>query len=204
DLVAEAATAIGDVRGTAAYRRHSLAVMARRTLAWAWRDYQEEHRRCALPAPSTALPRSPTTCGRASRCCTCCASGSASRARRTPANRASAGPARCTWTGWWSARAWSRRGGGRGGAGARREGRAVRTVDGLTGGGALDAVQQAFLDTGAVQCGFCTPGLVVAADDLLRRVPRPADAEIREALAGNLCRCTGYEKILDAVRLAAE
>ena len=57
--------------------------------------------------------------------------------------------------------------------------------------------------TGAVQCGFCTPGLVVAAHDLLNRVPRPSDPEIREALAGNLCRCTGYEKILDAVRLAA-
>ena len=79
-----------------------------------------------------------------------------------------------------------------------------RTVEGLSGGGALGTVQQAFLDAGAVQCGFCTPGLVVAADDLLRRIPRPADAEIREALAGNLCRCTGYEKILDAVRLAAE
>jgi len=89
-------------------------------------------------------------------------------------------------------------------AAGQAQGRAVRTVEGLTGSGALDAVQQAFLDAGAVQCGFCTPGLVVAADDLLRRVPRPVDAEIREALAGNLCRCTGYEKILDAVRLAAE
>jgi carbon-monoxide dehydrogenase small subunit len=65
-------------------------------------------------------------------------------------------------------------------------------------------VQQAFIDAGAVQCGFCTPGLVVAVDDLLRRLPRPSDPQIREALAGNLCRCTGYEKILDAVRLAAE
>ena len=90
-------------------------------------------------------------------------------------------------------------------AAGQAQGRDVRTVEGLAakGDGALDAVQQAFLDAGAVQCGFCTPGLVVAADDLLRRVPRPADAEIREALAGNLCRCTGYEKILDAVRLAA-
>jgi len=81
--------------------------------------------------------------------------------------------------------------------------RDIRTVEGVAAGGALDGVQQAFLDAGAVQCGFCTPGLIVAADDLLRRVPRPADAEIREALAGNLCRCTGYETILDAVRLAA-
>jgi carbon-monoxide dehydrogenase small subunit len=65
-------------------------------------------------------------------------------------------------------------------------------------------VQQAFVDAGAVQCGFCTPGLVIAAHDLLRRGGRPSDAEVREALAGNLCRCTGYEKILDAVRLAAD
>jgi aerobic carbon-monoxide dehydrogenase small subunit len=64
-------------------------------------------------------------------------------------------------------------------------------------------VQEAFIEAGAVQCGFCTPGLVVMASDLLARVPQPSDPEIREALAGNLCRCTGYEKILDAVRLAA-
>ncbi|MBB5121318.1 hypothetical protein AF335_18090 [Streptomyces eurocidicus] len=67
----------------------------------------------------------------------------------------------------------------------------------------LSPVQRAFVDAGAVQCGFCTPGLLVAADDLLARVPDPSDADIREALSGNLCRCTGYEKILDAVRLAA-
>jgi carbon-monoxide dehydrogenase small subunit len=64
-------------------------------------------------------------------------------------------------------------------------------------------VQAAFLEAGAVQCGFCTPGLVMAAHDLLQRMPLPSDAVIREALAGNLCRCTGYEKILDAVRLAS-
>ena len=68
----------------------------------------------------------------------------------------------------------------------------------------LDPVQQSFLDAGAVQCGFCTPGLLVATRDLIEREGRPSDAEIREALAGNLCRCTGYEKILDAVRLAAD
>ena len=67
----------------------------------------------------------------------------------------------------------------------------------------LDAVQRAFLEAGAVQCGFCTPGLIVQSHALIARVPDPSDAEIREALAGNLCRCTGYEKILDAVRLAA-
>jgi aerobic carbon-monoxide dehydrogenase small subunit len=82
-------------------------------------------------------------------------------------------------------------------------GREVTTVEGLAGGSALHPVQEAFVEAGAVQCGFCTPGLVVAAHDLLARVPEPSDPEIREALAGNLCRCTGYEKILDAVRLAA-
>ncbi|MFK8906252.1 (2Fe-2S)-binding protein [Streptomyces sp. YS-3] len=68
--------------------------------------------------------------------------------------------------------------------------------------GELSPVQQAFIDAGAVQCGFCTPGLLVAADELLERNPSPSDQDIREALSGNLCRCTGYEKILDAVRLA--
>ena len=70
-------------------------------------------------------------------------------------------------------------------------------------GGELHPVQEAFVEAGAVQCGFCTPGLLVAAHDLLTRVPSPSDLEIREALAGNLCRCTGYETILAAVRLAA-
>jgi aerobic carbon-monoxide dehydrogenase small subunit len=84
------------------------------------------------------------------------------------------------------------------------EGAEIVTVEGLAAGDELHPVQQAFVETGAVQCGFCTPGLVVAAHDLLEREPRPSDAQVREALAGNLCRCTGYEKILDAVRLAAE
>ena len=83
------------------------------------------------------------------------------------------------------------------------EGREITTVEGLAGVGELNKVQEAFLAAGAVQCGFCTPGLIVATDDLLKRNPDPDDAEIREALAGNLCRCTGYEKILDAVRAAA-
>jgi len=86
---------------------------------------------------------------------------------------------------------------------AQADGHEVTTVEGLAEGEQLHAVQQAFVDAGAVQCGFCTPGLVVAAHDLLARVPAPSDLEIREALAGNLCRCTGYEKILDAVRLAS-
>jgi len=84
------------------------------------------------------------------------------------------------------------------------QGRRIVTVEGLARGDELHPVQQAFIDAGAVQCGFCTPGLLIAAHDLLRRGRRPTDAEIREALAGNLCRCTGYEKILDAVRLAAD
>ena len=89
-------------------------------------------------------------------------------------------------------------------AAGQAEGREVVTVEGLSSEATLHPVQQAFVETGAVQCGFCTPGLVVATHDLLERCERPSDPEIREALAGNLCRCTGYEKILDAVRLAAE
>jgi carbon-monoxide dehydrogenase small subunit len=83
------------------------------------------------------------------------------------------------------------------------EGHEVTTVEGLAPEDELSPVQEAFLQAGAVQCGFCTPGLIVATDDLLGRNPEPTDGEIREALAGNLCRCTGYEKILDAVRMAA-
>jgi len=93
-------------------------------------------------------------------------------------------------------------------AAGQAAGSEVVTVEGLAGTGSdgddLHPVQQAFLDAGAVQCGFCTPGLVVAVHDLLERNPSPDDAEVREALAGNLCRCTGYEHILSAVRVAAE
>ena len=88
--------------------------------------------------------------------------------------------------------------------GAQAEGHDVVTVEGLASGDALHPVQRAFVEAGAVQCGFCTPGLVVAVADLLERSPRPSDDEIREALSGNLCRCTGYAKIFDAARLAAE
>jgi carbon-monoxide dehydrogenase small subunit len=88
-------------------------------------------------------------------------------------------------------------------AAGQAEGRAVTTVEGIAAGAELHPVQEAFLSAGAVQCGFCTPGLIVAVHDLLRRHPHPSDPEIREALAGNLCRCTGYEKIMDAVRVAA-
>jgi carbon-monoxide dehydrogenase small subunit len=78
------------------------------------------------------------------------------------------------------------------------EGRNVTTVEGLG-----TRVQEAFVEAGAVQCGFCTPGFVVATDDLLKRKPTPTEPEIREALAGNICRCTGYAKIIDAVNRAA-
>jgi carbon-monoxide dehydrogenase small subunit len=87
--------------------------------------------------------------------------------------------------------------------GAQADGHDVVTVEGLSGDDGLHPVQRAFVETGAVQCGFCTPGLVVAAADLLQRNPSPTDDEIREALSGNLCRCTGYQKIFDAVRMAS-
>jgi carbon-monoxide dehydrogenase small subunit len=87
---------------------------------------------------------------------------------------------------------------------AQAEGREIRTVESLSDGEDLHPVQDAFVEAGAVQCGFCTPGLVVAVVDLLERDPQPTEATVREALSGNLCRCTGYQKILDAVRLASD
>jgi aerobic carbon-monoxide dehydrogenase small subunit len=86
---------------------------------------------------------------------------------------------------------------------AQADGHEVVTVEGLADDGRLHRVQEAFVEAGAVQCGFCTPGLVVATADLLAGNPEPSEYEIREALSGNLCRCTGYAKIFDAVRLAA-
>ncbi len=83
------------------------------------------------------------------------------------------------------------------------EGRDLVTIEGLAKGPALHPIQEAFVEAGAVQCGFCTPGLIMTTYDLLQSNPDPAEVEVREALAGNLCRCTGYVKILDAVRLAA-
>jgi carbon-monoxide dehydrogenase small subunit len=87
---------------------------------------------------------------------------------------------------------------------AQADGHELVTVEGLGEDGQLHRVQEAFAETGAVQCGFCTPGLIVATVDLLARNAQPSDDEIREALSGNVCRCTGYAKIFDAVRLAAE
>ena len=86
---------------------------------------------------------------------------------------------------------------------AQADGHDVVTVEGVARRGSLHRVQEAFLAAGAVQCGFCTPGLIVATVDLLDHNPSPSDDEIREALSGNLCRCTGYQKIFDAVRAAA-
>ena len=86
---------------------------------------------------------------------------------------------------------------------AQADGHEVVTVEGLGEEGRLHRVQEAFVEAGAVQCGFCTPGLVVATAALLDATPEPSDDEIREALSGNLCRCTGYAKIFDAVRAAA-
>jgi carbon-monoxide dehydrogenase small subunit len=87
--------------------------------------------------------------------------------------------------------------------GAQAEGRELVTVEGVAAG-SMHPIQDAFVEAGAVQCGFCTPGFVIATHDLLARVPHPTESQVREALAGNICRCTGYAKILDAVRLAVE
>ena len=87
--------------------------------------------------------------------------------------------------------------------GGQAEGREIMTVEGIASGESLHPVQEAFVEAGAVQCGFCTPGLIVATHDLLRRTPQPTTVQIREALAGNICRCTGYAKVIEAVHLAA-
>jgi carbon-monoxide dehydrogenase small subunit len=87
---------------------------------------------------------------------------------------------------------------------AQADGHEVVTVEGVGSAGSLHRVQEAFVEAGAVQCGFCTPGLVVATVDLLEHTPSPTDDEIREALSGNLCRCTGYQKIVEAILDAAQ
>jgi len=84
------------------------------------------------------------------------------------------------------------------------EGKAVTTIEGLAEGGKLHPIQEAFVDVGGLQCGFCTPGMILSAKALLDRNPDPTDKEIRKGLEGNFCRCTGYTKIIDSVRLAAE
>ena len=88
--------------------------------------------------------------------------------------------------------------------GVEAEGRKVETIEALAQQGRLSALQRAFHEKLGAQCGFCTPGMVMAAEALLRREPHPTEAQIREALSGNLCRCTGYVKIVESVQTAAE
>jgi carbon-monoxide dehydrogenase small subunit len=80
----------------------------------------------------------------------------------------------------------------------------ITTIEGIGSGGHLDPIQEAFIETGAVQCGFCTPGMILAAKKLLEENPHPTDEEIKRGISGNLCRCTGYQKIFDAIKLAAD
>ena len=87
---------------------------------------------------------------------------------------------------------------------AQADGAEIKTIEGMGSEGALHPLQEAFWEHHGLQCGYCTPGMIMASADLLQRNPSPNEQEVREALAGNLCRCTGYEKIIDAVRLAAE
>lgn len=86
---------------------------------------------------------------------------------------------------------------------AQLEGRVILTIEGVAANGEFHVVQQAFVEHGAVQCGFCTPGMILATLDLLRRIPDPTREDVRRELSGNLCRCTGYQKIVDAVMVAA-
>ena len=83
-------------------------------------------------------------------------------------------------------------------------GRAVETIEGLADGNRLHPIQAAFVEKGAVQCGFCTPGMILSAKAFLAQNPEPTESEVRKALSGNLCRCTGYEKIVEAVMAAAK
>jgi len=84
------------------------------------------------------------------------------------------------------------------------DGRSVETVEGLAEKGQLNRLQQAFVDHGAIQCGFCTPGMLMTATELLRANPAPSEDDIRQAISGNLCRCTGYQKIVEAIQQAAK
>ncbi len=84
------------------------------------------------------------------------------------------------------------------------DGAVITTIEGVGDGEKPDLLQEAFIETGAVQCGFCTPGMILAAKKLLEENPYPAEEEIKRGISGNLCRCTGYQKIIDAIRLAAD
>ena len=84
------------------------------------------------------------------------------------------------------------------------KGKAITTIEGVAKNGVLDPVQKAFIDHGAIQCGFCTPGMIITAKSLLEKNPKPTEREIKEAISGNLCRCTGYVKIIEAIKAVAE
>ena len=187
DRVAEAAAPIDDVRGTARYRRHALRVLTRRALESGGRmrirvrvNGVEHEADCWEGESLLFALREKLGFPGAKNACEQGECGSCSVLLDGTLVCACLVLA------------------------AQADGHEVTTVEGLARDGELHRVQQAFVDAGAVQCGFCTPGLVVATADLLARVPEPSDDEIREALSGNLCRCTGYAKIFDAVRLAAE
>ena len=167
--------------------------MARRTLTWAWDEYRSE----ADAARSTATPARSTASGRARACCTCCASGSALPGSKNACEQGECGSCSVYLDGDAGVRVPGR------GRARPRAARSSPSRGWRRRRTSCTRSSEAFVEAGAVQCGFCTPGLIVATHDLLARNPSPSDAEIREALAGNLCRCTGYEKILDAVRLAA-
>ena len=87
---------------------------------------------------------------------------------------------------------------------AQADGRSVETIEGLSDAGTIAALQKAFHERNALQCGYCTPGMLIAAQDLLNRTLRPTEEQIRETIGGNLCRCTGYQQIVEAIQLAAE
>ena len=190
ELVAGAASPIDDVRGSAAYRRHALAVLAERTLTWAWKD-----RRMRLTCTINGEPREVDGLWEGESLLYVLRERLQLPGSKNACEQGECGSCSVYLDGALVCSCLV--------AAGQAEGREVVTVEGLAPEEELHPIQEAFLTAGAVQCGFCTPGLIVATHDLLARNPSPIDAEIREALAGNLCRCTGYEKILDAVRLAA-
>jgi xanthine dehydrogenase iron-sulfur cluster and FAD-binding subunit A len=212
-LIAQSTRPRSDGRGSAEYKRHAAAVLGSRALARAWRGRAQDSRgRAAQPRGRFAEPReAPIELTLRVDGVECsvpeeAAADSLLRVLRdelgvtAPKNACEEGECgSCTVAidGEIACACLV--------PAAQAAGREVETAAGLTGSeGELHPVQEALLEAGGVQCGFCTPGFVMAARDLLRRVPEPTGEEIREGLNGNLCRCTGYRKIVAAVRLAAE